>query len=33
LDRSRFGDGPLTVLTADEMATLELGLKAMLGIW
>jgi mRNA interferase MazF len=33
LDRSRFGDGPLTVLTADEMAAVEQGLKTVLGMW
>jgi mRNA interferase MazF len=33
LDRSRFGDGPLTTLTADEMAAVERGLKAVLGLW
>ena len=33
LDRARFGDGPLTILTADEMADVERGLKAVLGLW
>lgn len=33
LDRSRFGDGPLTTLTAEELAAVERGLKAVLGIW
>lgn len=32
-DRSRFGDGPLATLTADEMGAVERGLKAVLGIW
>lgn len=33
LDRSRFGDGPLTVLSADELAAVERGLRAALGMW
>lgn len=32
LDRNRFGDGPLTSLTAREMAAMEKGLKAVMGI-
>ena len=32
LDRSRFGDGPLTALTADELAAVERGLRAVLGM-
>lgn len=32
LDRSRFGDGPLTTLTADEMAAVEKSLKAVMGL-
>lgn len=32
LDRSRFGDGPLTRLTAQEMASVEKGLKAVMGM-
>ncbi len=32
LDRSRFGDGPLTALTAEEMAAVEKSLKAVMGI-
>lgn len=32
IDRSRFGDGPLTTLTADEMATVEKSLKAVMGM-
>ena len=33
LDRSRVGDGPLTALTAKEMAALEKSLKAVMGMW
>lgn len=33
IDRSRFGEGPLTTLTAEEMATLEKSLKAVMGMW
>jgi mRNA interferase MazF len=33
LDRSRFGDGPLATLTADELAALERALQAALGMW
>lgn len=33
LDRSRFGDGPLTTLTTDEMAAVEKSLKAAMGMW
>lgn len=32
LDRSRFGDGPLTTLTPEEMAAVEKSLKAVLGM-
>lgn len=32
LDRSRFGEGPLTALTAEEMAAVERGLMAALGL-
>lgn len=32
LDRSRFGDGPLTTLTHEEMAAVEKSLKAVLGM-
>lgn len=32
LDRSRFGDGPLTSLTAREMTAVEKGLKAVMGM-
>lgn len=32
LDRSRFGEGPLTTLTAEEMAAVEKSLKAVLGM-
>ena len=32
LDRSRFGEGPLTTLTADEMATVEKSLRAVMGM-
>lgn len=32
LDRSRFGDGPLTALSAKEMTALETSLQAMLGM-
>lgn len=31
LDRSKFGEGPLTVLNAEEMTALERSLKAVLG--
>lgn len=33
LDRSRFGDGPLATLTAEELAALERAVTAGLGIW
>lgn len=33
LDRVRLGEGPLTTLTADEMATVEKSLRAVLGMW
>ncbi len=33
LDRSRFGDGPLTTLTAEEMAAVEKSLLAVLGMY
>ncbi|BCO32899.1 hypothetical protein TspCOW1_30020 [Thiohalobacter sp. COW1] len=32
LDRSRFGSGPLTALSAKEMTALETSLQAMLGM-
>ena len=32
LDRRRLADGPLTVLTADEMAKVEKSLLAVLGV-
>lgn len=32
LDRDRFGDGPLTSLTADEMTAVEQSLKGILGL-
>jgi len=32
LDRARIGEGPLTTLTPAEMAVVEKGLKAVLGI-
>lgn len=32
LNRSRFGDGPLTALSAKEMTALETSLQAMLGM-
>jgi len=32
LDLDRFGDGPLTTLTADEMAAAEKSLKGILGL-
>lgn len=32
LDRSRFGEGPLTTLTAEEMTAVETSLKAVLGM-
>lgn len=31
LDRGHFGDGPITTLTVEEMATVEKSLKAVLG--
>lgn len=31
-DRSRFGDGPLTTLTPEEMAAVERSLKGVLGL-
>lgn len=33
IDRSRFGEGPLTTLTADELAGVEKSLKAVMGMW
>jgi len=32
LDRSRFGEGPLTSLTAEEMATVEKSLRGVMGM-
>lgn len=32
LDRDRIGEGPLTSLTADEMAAVEKSLRAVLGM-
>jgi len=32
LDRSRFGEGPLTTLTAEEMTKVEKSLKAVMGM-
>jgi mRNA interferase MazF len=32
LDRNRIGEGPLTRLSADQMATLEQALRAGLGL-
>jgi mRNA-degrading endonuclease toxin of MazEF toxin-antitoxin module len=32
LDRSRLGDGPLTILSGDELAELEQALLGVLGI-
>lgn len=31
LDQARFGDGPLTTLTREEMATVERSLRVVLG--
>lgn len=33
LDRRRFGEGPLTVLSEQEMAAVEKSLLAVLGMW
>jgi mRNA interferase MazF len=33
IDRERFGEGPLTTLTDEEMAEVERGLRAVLGMW
>lgn len=33
LDRSRFSEGPLTMLDPGEMASVEKALKAVLGMW
>jgi mRNA interferase MazF len=33
LDRARFGDGPLTSLTGEEMAAVERGLRLALGMY
>lgn len=33
LDRSRFGEGPLSTLTPEEMAAVEKSLKAVMGMW
>jgi mRNA interferase MazF len=32
LDKDRFGDGPLTSLTMEEMAAVEHSLKAVMGL-
>jgi len=32
LDRACFGEGPLTMLTAEEMAAVEKSLKAVMGL-
>jgi mRNA interferase MazF len=32
IDRARFGEGPLTVLTAEEMAKVEKSLLAVVGV-
>jgi mRNA interferase MazF len=32
LDRSRFGDGPLTILTTEEMVAVEKSLLAVMGM-
>lgn len=32
LDHSRFGDGPLTILTTEEMAAVEHSLKGVMGL-
>jgi len=32
LDRARFGEGPLTMLTVEEMAAVEKSLKAVMGL-
>jgi len=32
LDRNRFGEGPLTRLTQDELAAVERSLRALLGL-
>jgi mRNA interferase MazF len=32
LDRSRFGEGPLATLTAEEMATVEKSLRGVMGM-
>jgi mRNA interferase MazF len=33
IDRERFGEGPLTVLTRDELSAVETSLKAVLELW
>jgi mRNA interferase MazF len=33
VDRSRFGEGPLATLTAEEMAAVEKSLRGVLGMW
>ena len=33
LDRGRFGEGPLTTLTMEEMAAVEKSLRAVMGMW
>lgn len=32
IDSSRFGDGPLTMLTSEEMSVVEKSLKAVMGL-
>lgn len=33
VDRARFGEGPLTILTREEMATVEQSLRVVLGMY
>jgi mRNA interferase MazF len=32
LDKDRFGDGPLTILTTEEMAAVEHSFKGVMGL-
>ncbi|MBS3965364.1 MAG: type II toxin-antitoxin system PemK/MazF family toxin [Methylomonas sp.] len=33
IDRSRFGEGPLATVSAEEMAAVEKSLRGVMGLW
>ncbi|MBD9360540.1 type II toxin-antitoxin system PemK/MazF family toxin [Methylomonas sp. EbB] len=33
IDRSRFGEGPLATVTAEELAAVEKSLRGVMGLW